>query len=173
MLSRGVVVSFALVLAACSSETGSDAGSGVDASRHDAGASDAGARDAGSSRDSGASDAGAVADASTDASTDAGLDCSVIGCGAPIVCGETCAEPCGCCDCAEGEETTRGDTTYVCAGGCYAPRGTLGDGELCTSTSECAEGSSCCYPCGIPGCMNQCVPTCTGPGCAGGCPLVP
>ena len=50
-------------------------------------------------------------------------------------------------------------------------------GAICAGAPDsavavtCAPGLACCYPCGIPGCANQCEPTChTGdPGCAGGC----
>lgn len=63
--------------------------------------------------------------------------------------------------------------SYVCEGGCWAPRGTGASGDTCAMTSECGSGLSCCYPCGIPGCTNQCTPTCTGAGCAGGCPAIP
>lgn len=105
---------------------------------------------------------------------DAELDCSVIGCGPPTICGEACGEPCGCCACAEGMEISADGTTYVCTGGCWAPRGSLGAGEECATTAECGAGLSCCYPCGIPGCTHVCEPTCTGmPGCAGGCLLRP
>jgi hypothetical protein len=49
-----------------------------------------------------------------------------------------------------------------------------GEGELCGGQMPaCGEGLSCCYPCGIPDCENTCTKTCTGPECAGGCPLIP
>lgn len=48
-------------------------------------------------------------------------------------------------------------------------RGDAGLGALCATSSECANGFLCCYPCGIPGCMNQC--TAVAPG--GACPLLP
>lgn len=38
----------------------------------------------------------------------------------------------------------------------------------CTSDSDCANGERCCYPCGIPGCQNECMPT-----MGAGCPLFP
>lgn len=104
---------------------------------------------------------------------DAGIDCSTIGCGAPVVCGEACDAPCGCCACGDGEVIDRGGMRYVCAGGCYAPAGGGGSGDPCGSSAECGPGLSCCYPCGIPGCMNVCEPSCAEgtPGCAGGCLL--
>lgn len=39
--------------------------------------------------------------------------------------------------------------------------------------TNCGEGLSCCYPCGIPGCSNQCEPSCTSEGCFEGCALRP
>jgi hypothetical protein len=41
-------------------------------------------------------------------------------------------------------------------------------GTRCGSDTDCAEGLLCCYPCGIPGCTNQC----TAP-MRGRCPLIP
>ena len=117
-------------------------------------------------------DASTANDAAADASVrnDAGIDCSRIGCGAPPVCGTACDAPCGCCPCTDGTEMG----TYVCQGGCWAPRGTGASGSACAATSDCGSGLSCCYPCGIPGCTNQCMPTCAprSPGCGPiGCPL--
>lgn len=44
----------------------------------------------------------------------------------------------------------------------------LPEGSVCTLDEECASGLLCCYPCGVPGCDNQCiVPV------MGGCPLLP
>ncbi|HQY61914.1 MAG: hypothetical protein IPQ09_16110 [Myxococcales bacterium] len=43
------------------------------------------------------------------------------------------------------------------------------DGDTCADTSECAGGLECCYPCGIQGCVNRCMPPAPG----GGCPLFP
>ncbi|MCK6576053.1 hypothetical protein L6V77_33790, partial [Myxococcota bacterium] len=39
----------------------------------------------------------------------------------------------------------------------------------CQSDDECGAGEVCCYPCGIPGCANACMP----PAPEGGCPLFP
>ena len=47
--------------------------------------------------------------------------------------------------------------------------GGLGLGAKCGASSECASGLLCCYPCGIPGCTNQC----SLPAPGGGCPLLP
>ena len=32
----------------------------------------------------------------------------------------------------------------------------LSEGSVCTENEQCASGLLCCYPCGIPGCENQC-----------------
>ena len=37
----------------------------------------------------------------------------------------------------------------------------------------CGPELACCYPCGIAGCVDQCMVTCSGPGCFGGCGLFP
>ncbi len=37
-----------------------------------------------------------------------------------------------------------------------ADAGGLAAGSLCTADTMCAPGLLCCYPCGIPGCMNRC-----------------
>ncbi len=44
------------------------------------------------------------------------------------------------------------------------------EGTLCTTSSECAPGLLCCYPCGIPGCMNRCTRPLPG---TMRCPLIP
>lgn len=126
--------------------------------------------------DAAASDAPASDAPAPDAPTaDSGLDCSVIGCGPPTMCGEACDAPCGCCPCGDGDEMSAGGVAYVCAGGCWAPRGTGGAGDPCGGSTDCGAGLSCCYPCGIPGCANVCEPSCSSgdPGCAGGCLLRP
>jgi len=49
--------------------------------------------------------------------------------------------------------------------------GGLQEGEVCTNDpSGCAIGLRCCYPCGIPGCENQCMPP---DPVSGECPLMP
>jgi len=136
----------------------------------DAGDLDAGGVDAGEVIDSGA---GRDAEAPWDSGPpDGGIDCSVIGCGAPTVCGMACGAPCGCCPCGDGEMITLDGRDYVCVGGCYvATTGGLGPGEVCTAHGDCRTGLSCCYPCGIAGCDNVCEPSCDPgtPGCFGGC----
>jgi len=42
-------------------------------------------------------------------------------------------------------------------------------GKKCSTDSECGKGLKCCYPCGIPGCENQC----TVPMPSGQCPMYP
>jgi hypothetical protein len=49
------------------------------------------------------------------------------------------------------------------------PREGKADGDTCADTSECGAGLECCYPCGIQGCVNRCMPPAPG----GGCPLFP
>jgi hypothetical protein len=47
--------------------------------------------------------------------------------------------------------------------------GTKKAGENCASETECMAGLKCCYPCGIPGCQNQCM----APDASGQCPAFP
>lgn len=42
-------------------------------------------------------------------------------------------------------------------------------GTPCTDSSQCNSGLKCCYPCGVQGCENQCIP----PDPSGNCPLFP
>ncbi len=50
--------------------------------------------------------------------------------------------------------TTTGDTTGASTTG----GGGLGEGEICQDNPDgCAPGLLCCYPCGIPDCMNKCI----------------
>jgi hypothetical protein len=48
-------------------------------------------------------------------------------------------------------------------------RGDGGQNAPCQDDNQCQAGLKCCYPCGIPGCMNACIP----PTAAGRCPLFP
>lgn len=129
--------------------------------------------DVGPSDASGPDALGSDARAPDAPTADSGLDCSTIGCGPPPICGDACDAPCGCCPCGDGEEMSAGGVQYVCAGGCWAPRGTGSAGDPCSGSTDCGAGLSCCYPCGIPGCTNVCEPTCDSgdPGCSGGCLL--
>ncbi len=76
-------------------------------------------------------DGGALADAAAGADAalggDAGIDCSVIGCGAPVACGEICNAPCGCCPCGE-EAFCDASDLVECVGGCYQRTACGGDG---------------------------------------------
>lgn len=47
--------------------------------------------------------------------------------------------------------------------------GDAGAGAACTGDNDCVMGLKCCYPCGIPGCQNQCMQ----PGRNGQCPAFP
>lgn len=51
------------------------------------------------------------------------VDCSVVGCGPPPICGMACGEVCGCCNCAAGEMITVEGKNYKCTadGACYEP----------------------------------------------------
>ena len=44
-----------------------------------------------------------------------------------------------------------------------------GQGTGCSNDFECQAGLKCCYPCGIPGCSNACIP----PDPGGNCPMFP
>lgn len=48
-------------------------------------------------------------------------------------------------------------------------------GEQCGGPGEgpCAKSLVCCYPCGIPGCLNKCTVPCSGGPCMNGCPMLP
>lgn len=76
-------------------------------------------------------------------------------------------------DCApiyQGVDCTCDDTGCTCADWLYQECAAGGDTELgCTSDDQCGPGERCCYPCGIPGCTNQCM----APDAAGECPMFP
>ena len=59
------------------------------------------------------------------------------------------------------------DTADVASGG------KVGDPCGDSGQAACAEPLVCCYPCGMPGCHNQCATPCSGPGCFSGCPALP
>lgn len=51
-----------------------------------------------------------------------------------------------------------GDTTDATTGDETTGGGGLGEGEICQDMPDaCAKGLLCCYPCGVPDCMNQCI----------------
>jgi hypothetical protein len=87
----------------------------------------------------------------------------------PEVCDDDCPGVCGCdgqlyCNAcmanAAGIDTSNGTE-------CSAGDG--GAGTVCGSDFQCAAGLKCCYPCGIPGCENQCMT----PWANGECPMFP
>lgn len=75
----------------------------------------------------------------------------------PLACASACPEldtaVCGCnggtCSAPTFPPADAGADGGADAGGLPA-------GELCSSDAACAPGLLCCYPCGIPGCMNRC-----------------
>jgi len=100
-------------------------------------------------------------------------------------CAESClVEQCGYGTCPDG---TGPAAFATCAGGSWsisdvcpqdAGAGGIPLGGVCGADADgglCQAGLVCCYPCGIPGCMDQCTTPCTGgdPGCDGNdCPLL-
>jgi hypothetical protein len=85
----------------------------------------------------------------------------------PLGCDADCPGVCGCdgnfyCnECvanAQGIDTS-GDTS------CFSKDAGVGTG--CQNDGDCNSGLLCCYPCGIPGCQNQCMQ----PDPNGGCPM--
>jgi len=67
---------------------------------------------------------------------------------------------------AAGAGGTSGSSGASGAGG--TGQGDGGANDVCANDSQCQTGFRCCYPCGIPGCMNQCLFT-----DGGRCPLFP
>lgn len=74
----------------------------------------------------------------------------------PSACPLVYSPVCGCdgkfypsaCDAnAAGTDTTTSTS-------CFSDAGTAG--TVCQSNNDCQQGLLCCYPCGIPGCQNQC-----------------
>lgn len=127
-MTRPSILLSLLLLAGCGSSHEGGADGGMDAGAPpgaDAGSSDAGDVDAGAP------------------GADSGIDCSTIGCGAPIFCGEPCTAACGCCDCG-GESFCADDDLVTCDGGCYerTPCGPGGCVESSTGAS-CAGGGTC------------------------------
>ena len=61
-----------------------------------------------------------------------------------------------------------------CDGGCAAENEACGGSaaDLDAGARPCGPGLVCCYPCGIPDCVDRCIMPCTpGPGCQeSGCP---
>jgi hypothetical protein len=67
---------------------------------------------------------------------------------------------------ATGAGGTSGSAGASGAGG--SGQGDGGANDVCNNDGQCQTGFRCCYPCGIPGCMNQCLFT-----DGGRCPLFP
>ncbi len=100
-----------------------------------------------------------------------GNQCNSVGCGGP------CSLP---CMTDAGASSASPDTGEADAGGVDAPTDAsdvvYGQvGAVCgqDGSPPCDPELVCCYPCGIPGCQNQCTVPCTGVECVGGCMAVP
>jgi hypothetical protein len=181
----GLVASAVVLLVACGGST-SVPGDERDGSAGDATGSSSGGG-SGSSSSGSSSGTSSGADASggpctTDAQCGAGHSCGFAvadGCGAAGSCfatmGVTCQLYMAGCAC-DGSEVN-----LVCNGlpDGYASRPVLHSGtcqggleagaDCAPDAGDCAAGLKCCYPCGIPGCHNQCLQ----PGANGMCPLFP
>jgi hypothetical protein len=87
----------------------------------------------------------------------------------PQACDADCPGVCGCdgkfyCNvCGANAAGTNASDSKACLGG------DGGNGSPCPNGNECNAGLLCCYPCGVQGCENQCMP----PGPGGNCPLFP
>lgn len=75
--------------------------------------------------------------------------------GCPLACASACPElDTAVCACSGG---TCGAPVLADAGSdAGADAGGLAAGEPCSGDEVCATGLLCCYPCGIPGCVNRC-----------------
>jgi hypothetical protein len=87
----------------------------------------------------------------------------------PQGCTADCPGVCGCdgkvyCNaCGANAMGVDTDPTATCNAG------DAGAGTTCQSDNECQPGLKCCYPCGIPGCQDQCM----APDANGQCPMFP
>lgn len=78
----------------------------------------------------------------------------------PGVCGCDGKQYCNACGAHAAGVDVSGDTSCMGDGGA---------GTTCQNDNECSFGLKCCYPCGVPGCQNQC----TQPMPNGECPMYP
>jgi hypothetical protein len=177
------------LLAGCSGSTQSTpTPNGTGGASGNGGASGTSGTDAGGTSGSG----GAPADAGKSCGTIAGLTCAPnewcdytenapneLTCGGaddggtcrprPPGCPADCPGVCGCdgkfyCNACVAHQAGIDDTSSMA---CMHGGGDAGAG--CTSDSDCQSGLKCCYPCGVPGCSNECIK----PEPSGQCPLFP
>jgi hypothetical protein len=88
----------------------------------------------------------------------------------PVGCDTDCPGVCGCDGkfyCNECNANTAG-TNASNDQSCKKTDGGA-QGTPCTDSNQCNSGLKCCYPCGVQGCENQCIP----PDPSGNCPLFP
>jgi hypothetical protein len=166
----------AAIVVACGGSTGVPGG-GEDGGTGDATGSSSGGSGSGSSSGADASGGPCTTDAQCAAGTLCGFPVSD-GCSAKGSCFATPGVTCqlymaGCaCDGSEVNLVCNGlpdgyaSKPVLHSGAC---QGGLEAGADCTTDGDCGAGLKCCYPCGIPGCHNQCLQ----PGATGMCPLFP
>lgn len=125
-------------------------------------------------RDAGAADVACTARPSSCVMGTPGGQCSDVVTEPTCVAGTwTCASgwifttQCACVGRPPGSGCTCGSSGWVCPDAGVADAGG-GPGTLCESNASCRSGLLCCYPCGIPGCRNQCMEP-----MSGRCPLIP
>ncbi|MBK8173408.1 MAG: hypothetical protein IPK60_24165 [Sandaracinaceae bacterium] len=141
-----------VMLSACSDDAPSSVDAGVDSGAP----ADAGGQVDAGSMHAGAADLGvdAALDQGIDAGADFGVDAFVVDLG------------------VDASAIDLGNDASEFDAGAFAALGETCGGE----DPSCAPGLACCYPCGIPGCMNTCATPCEpgSPGCGGGgCLLLP
>ncbi len=86
----------------------------------------------------------------------------------PQGCPADCPGVCGCDGSFYCNECTANAAGVDITGGQECLNGG-GSGTPCASDSQCAPSLRCCYPCGIPGCSNECMQ----PDANGQCPMFP
>lgn len=93
----------------------------------------------------------------------------------PEACLADCPGVCGCdgrfyCNACTAQSVgvdSSSDTSCMRADA--GARGDGGQNAPCQDDNQCQAGLRCCYPCGIPGCLNACIP----PTASGQCPMFP